>query len=615
MIKSTSSSLLICFLRSIIIVTGTIILLFSFPVAALLLKEPYFKNVEPSEYFTWVYRIFTLIISLAFTRFLYQQIVKLAMFIARNSVITVMSKRSLIVSLLVTLLLVPKAAVTSLYGVVTNLFNFFRNVLNASSYLIMGPGSSSESNTGITDFISLFYRNSLDFVNRFTNEVRQLLNYLPLSDTALFISLWILIAFTSELMLGSNEQLSVKFPDIDSRWDRILGFVRIHRDKILFGTILSFSLFLSVSAMIAVPYVSQSSQKLIYDTEYLKKSLDAYLIPNSFLEEELNAHVADSLAYERQLEKWLAFSADSLEQKSGRPLPQAVRTQWTDHIAAVNGLVKQAIANDRKQVKMIRKFRKEVLARQNKESRMLSENLLLTANSLTNADEANEYFKRLVWWFSEESDNLKTMLDNEYFKLRNNTALQSSMFSFLSNSLENDVETLLKSSAGDQPYLANTENMKMYLNKQLIDIESTPLRHDAIPMPSVPKAGMSWGIFGQIAQWLLASRSYELAILTGMFGFGLFGASISTLIRSQDGEPAPTAGYRIIIKGLSAAVLLFLSIMGGTALLGIETSKPNAYTLFFLCLIGAVFSDTVWEWAKGKLSGINEQPGGTPGNS
>ncbi len=608
MTERKSNSLLINFLISILVVAGVLLLLFSLPVAALLLKELFFEKTEPAQYFLWVYRTFTLIISLAFILFLFRQIGRLISIIIRTGLIVDIGKKSTIVSLLITLLLFPKSAATTLTQFTTLIIIFFRQILHASWLLIMSPEPDTKSGILISDFITLCHRNALGFINQFTREVTQMIGQLPFAEAFLVFGVWILISLAMGLIIDNDKQLSINFPDINPRSLLILSFIQNNRDRILFGAILTFSLFLSVSAMIAVPYVSQNSQKFKYDPDYLNKSLDTYLIEETFLNDELKAHAADSLAYEKQLGGWLTVSADSLETISGRPLPQNIRQQWKLHISAIRGLVKQAVSNDHGQIVKIEEFKKQILARQKKESHMLSENFLLTSNSLTNSDEANEYFKRLVWWFSQESDNLKTVLDDAYNNLNYNASYQSSMFSILRSSIENETAKLQQSRTQDQLYLMDTENIKIALMQRKNDIESASFRHTSIPMPSVPKAGMSWGIFGQIAQWLLESRSYELAILTGMFGFGLFGASISTLIRYQESERSVSMGYRIIIKGLSAAVLLFLSIMGGTALLGIETSKPNAYTLFFLCLVGSVFSDTVWDWAKGKLLSIESKP-------
>jgi hypothetical protein len=611
MIKSQSKSLLINFLVAVVVVIATLLFLLSFPVAALLLKNLWFRDTNPGLYFIWVYRIFTLIVSLSFILFLYRQALRLLTFIAATGTIVDIRKKSTIVSLLLTLLVIPRAAAHTIYGSTISSFNFFRNILNHSLMFIMGPNESMAAKADIAEFITLFYRNALGFFNKFTDEIRQLLSSLPMTDTFLFFSIWLLTAIAADLVFGRDESISARIPDLGGKREALLTFLKSNRHRILFNGTLIFALFLSVSAMIAVPYVSQNAQSFKYDPDYLKKSIETYQISDAFLVEELKSHEQDSLAYKRSIAKWLNVSADSLEKICHRPLPGSVKQKWTRHMSDVNTLLKQAIANDQKQVKNIFGFKKEVALRQKRESQLIQDNFLLASNSLTHADEANEYFKRLVWWYSEESDNLKSVLEDEYNKLKTNSSLQNTIFSFLSNNIENQVEELKQAREIDQFYFLNTENnVKSGLASHMIVINDATFKYTPLPMPALPRAGMNWGIFGQISQWLLISRSYELAILTGMFGFGLFGASISTLIRYQDSnDHPPQVGYRIIVKGLSAAVLLFLSIMGGSAILGIETSKPNAYSLFFLCLIGSVFSDSVWEWAKSKLPGANGTTG------
>ena len=38
-----------------------------------------------------------------------------------------------------------------------------------------------------------------------------------------------------------------------------------------------------------------------------------------------------------------------------------------------------------------------------------------------------------------------------------------------------------------------------------------------------------------------------------------------------------------------------------------NSSEPNPYVLLFTCLIGAVFSERVWDWAREKIVSGNEE--------
>jgi hypothetical protein len=134
-------------------------------------------------------------------------------------------------------------------------------------------------------------------------------------------------------------------------------------------------------------------------------------------------------------------------------------------------------------------------------------------------------------------------------------------------------------------------------------------------IPSVPTPGDDLGIFKGIAQWLIKPSSMALVLIVGMLGFGLFGAVISTFVR----ETSNTEEYNkdaviikdipgVIIRGISAAIVIFLGVKGGLAIFSSGEGEPNPYALFFTCLVGAVYSEKIWEWAKEKLSSSLKTP-------
>jgi hypothetical protein len=134
--------------------------------------------------------------------------------------------------------------------------------------------------------------------------------------------------------------------------------------------------------------------------------------------------------------------------------------------------------------------------------------------------------------------------------------------------------------------------------------------------PELKPAGQ-WGPFGAIARWLLGAESLDLALITGMLGFGLFGASISTLVRRgallESPNQAPIADLvGVIIRGLSAAIVVFLATLGGLAIFSVsqagQMTEPNPYALFLTCLAAAVFSEDVWLRVRRRL---REQAGST----
>lgn len=142
-----------------------------------------------------------------------------------------------------------------------------------------------------------------------------------------------------------------------------------------------------------------------------------------------------------------------------------------------------------------------------------------------------------------------------------------------------------------------------------VGLEYFSLDNYTIHLPSVPTPGDELGIFKSIAQWLIKPNSMALVLIVGMLGFGLFGAVISTFVR----ETSNSEEYNkdaviikdipgVIIRGVSAAIVIFLGVKGGLAVFSTGEGEPNPYALFFTCLVGAVYSERIWEWAKEKLT-------------
>ena len=142
----------------------------------------------------------------------------------------------------------------------------------------------------------------------------------------------------------------------------------------------------------------------------------------------------------------------------------------------------------------------------------------------------------------------------------------------------------------------------------------TPRDPSAVYTP--PEPGQGWGPFGALARWLLQTRSIALTLITGMLGFGLLGSAIATFVRARAALPAqPSVAAeisRVAIRGVYAAIVIFLAAKGGLSILANGESEPNPYVLFFGCLVGAVFSEDVWVWARGRfLVGLNGEEEGT----
>lgn len=139
-------------------------------------------------------------------------------------------------------------------------------------------------------------------------------------------------------------------------------------------------------------------------------------------------------------------------------------------------------------------------------------------------------------------------------------------------------------------------------------------------VPQRPDLGENLGPFSFVASWLLQTESLPLALITGLLGFGLLGAACSSFIQKQlsipqslvqDNQNALTTFNqrplvedltRIIVIGFSAAILAFLSVLGGVSIFSSGEGDPNPYALLLICLIASVFGETFWKRAQARLA-------------
>lgn len=148
------------------------------------------------------------------------------------------------------------------------------------------------------------------------------------------------------------------------------------------------------------------------------------------------------------------------------------------------------------------------------------------------------------------------------------------------------------------------ESMMKYLNNYYNEIAKDELSN-SYP-PNIPKPGDNFGLFGIIAGWLINTEDIAFVLIIGLLGFGLLGAAGSELIKgvkNLDSNKILISNLNgAIVKGSSAALIVFLAVKGGMAILATnESENINPYALFFICFISSVYSTDVWEWAKTKL--------------
>lgn len=142
--------------------------------------------------------------------------------------------------------------------------------------------------------------------------------------------------------------------------------------------------------------------------------------------------------------------------------------------------------------------------------------------------------------------------------------------------------------------------------QSFIDNNSEMLRPKTTDIPLRPTIGSDLGVFTFFTGWLLSVESAPLVIIIGLIGFGLLGAGGSTFIKEKKNNENSKvliddlAG--VLIKGFTAAIVIFLGVQGSLAVLTTGQETPNAYALFFITFVAAVFSDDAWKWAENRFA-------------
>ncbi len=377
--------------------------------------------------------------------------------------------------------------------------------------------------------------------------------------------------------------------------------------------------YLSVAAMVAIP----SLRKQVVDTSATKERLQSALETEAIPQNEFDRDYPENYAAARNpfasLESYMTNApALSVSSPADTNLLTAAEATWRNRLDSASDVLKQAKAQRAALVIRWQNYRRQMSE--------LSQSLPKKAISALDTDalspqagpERAAYFQDIKTWHrssvAEVQRNLRQsmmLMDtlDEGFKQSSESlvATLGDELRLLQSSLKEGMLSSIGGSSSPLSYdlralrsVAEGSTMNRYFAFEKPDIESR------FPPPREP--GDFSGPFGFIARWLLRTRSFSLALITGMIGFGLFGASIAQIIRTcHEGGiktvPPDFAGMTAI-QGLAAAVVLYLAVHGGLVLVSGADSEPNGYVLCFLCLVGSVFSDRVWSWASQRLNTI-----------
>jgi hypothetical protein len=226
-------------------------------------------------------------------------------------------------------------------------------------------------------------------------------------------------------------------------------------------------------------------------------------------------------------------------------------------------------------------------------------NLLAKGNN-----EKVEYYQTLNRWFSRQEAERGRAVNECLNRIRS-----------MGNSWGTVLGGLSTGTAGSYEFLRQSEeNIYRDLNYARAACENLPRAED-IPERLKLGEGSDLGVFYYVAGWLMKTESLRFALIVGLVGFGLLGSACSTFIRErvQKKGPDPVASEKlkdgvlvrdltaVVIRGLSAAIVVFLAVVGGLAIFSAGNGQPNSYVLMLTCLVAAVYSETIWNYAEQTL--------------
>ena len=245
--------------------------------------------------------------------------------------------------------------------------------------------------------------------------------------------------------------------------------------------------------------------------------------------------------------------------------------------------------------------------------------------------ETVEHFSDITNWFDSLVDRREEYLTDCFSAIQ---ALDSH-YRFYASNFVNGSYNLNSAQNIASDALDNINNPNIYSSRRPYnpvvrssELESTARdkcqlsrTYRSASLPERPDLGDNLGPFKFVARWLLNTESLPLALITGLLGFGLLGSACSSFVRerinkgessSEEAQSLNNAGLhvqkplvtdlsKVTVIGLSAAILAFLSVVGGLSIFSVGTSAPNPYALLLACLIASVFGEDIWDWARYEL--------------
>ncbi len=436
--------------------------------------------------------------------------------------------------------------------------------------------------------------------------LRSVIDWLRVADIAMALALW--------CVLGQMLSAAPATPGREEGSTRLGQFLRelspLQRHRLVLGGVLLVSAYLSIAAMVAIPWLQQRGVATSPGTkEQLKAILERRVVAD--FDRDYPLDLVPAGKWSQQLDKTLTDVEGEVKQLR----PDTSRQYVATRMAEVRGLQFRIDPLVEESVHDWENMRTQVRGEEQNSLNTAVNAFETETLSGMSVQERAAYVEALEQWFGARTQQL-------YGSLRRCRDFSRGWHSTLrawadgqAADLQRDLtyaraqqaaatsEAKVARGPDPRPEPSASYTPVLIGASQLSSTCVTPTLDPTRPRP--PDPGLGLGPFSVVSSWLVRTKSLALILITGMLGFGLLGASISSFVRRDAPTSEPTVGDLgiVVIRGLSAAVIVFLAVKGGLAAYATGESEPNAYVLFFTCLLGAAFSERVWNWARVKLEG------------
>jgi hypothetical protein len=399
-------------------------------------------------------------------------------------------------------------------------------------------------------------RNLLELATRFTAQIIASLDLFgfPALGAAYFVTLTSLAIIALRVVTQQTELPAQGYANRFLRWMRNGGDPRRARNISSLLMMLAGG-YLAIASIISIAPLEEGPA--IVDSERLKVQLDKLLKTEADLDlrfEKLIIPTEFNLPLPPNASDQVKSSARSFEFQL-----KEFQTQWAN---LRDGFVQKQSEN-----------------RELALSRFVDENLGRRGQRETNAHAAN-----LTAWFSNWSAESQQRLS----QCKENLGRTKLYTVYLADRIS------VTGDSGDA--LLEISNSLNSMSEQTHQICAATFES---PPPNRPLFGSNMGVFSALTFGLIGIESPWLAIVCGMIGVGLVGTVLSSVTR--EGEAKQQASLvNEAARSMGGSFIVFLAIYGGI-LIFTTGAKPNPYLVLFACLAGAVFSDEVWAWVRGRF--------------